>query len=108
MQSFCSKAAVLAIVGVAPLFTAGAPSPFSGRWDLTIMTSTGYYPSWMEFADEHGTPAIRMVGRTGSVHPVHNAKVEGTQLTFHDGPSSGEWHVTIQGHQLTGQPRTAH
>jgi Domain of Unknown Function (DUF1080) len=67
------------------------------------MTPAGNYPSWMEFEDEHGKPAIRIVGRTGSVHPVRDSKLEGTRLSFHDGPSSGEWHVTVQGHQLVGQ-----
>ena len=50
----------------------------------------------MEFADEGGTPAIRMVGRTGSVHPVHDAKVEGRSLTFEDGPSPGDMAVDGQ------------
>ena len=103
MHSACSKAAVLAIVSAAPLFTADAPSPFFGRWDLTIMTPTGNYPSWMEFEDEHGKPAIRIVGRTGSVHPVRDSKVEGTRLTFHDGTASGEWHMAVQDRKLAGQ-----
>jgi Domain of Unknown Function (DUF1080) len=57
----------------------------------------------MEFADEGGTPAIRMVGRTGSVHPVHNAKVEGSRLTFEDGPSPGAWQLIVKDRKLTGQ-----
>jgi hypothetical protein len=55
----------------------------------------------MEFADEGGMPAIRMVGRTGSVHPAHNAKVDGARLTFDDGP--GPWQVVVKDHKLTGQ-----
>jgi 3-keto-disaccharide hydrolase len=78
-----------------------ADSPFSGRWDLTIMTSRGAYPSWMELADEGGTPAIRIVGRTGGVHVVSNAKVSGTHLTFEDGP--GRWEIAVTDHKLTGQ-----
>ena len=42
-----------------------------------------------------------MVGRTGSVHPVRNAKVRGTHLTFEDGP--GQWRVTVQDRKLVGQ-----
>jgi hypothetical protein len=55
----------------------------------------------MEFADEDGTAAIRMVGRTGSVHPVRNAKVQGTKLTFEDG--SVRWQMMVKDHKLTGQ-----
>ncbi len=94
---------MLAVVSAALLLSVDAPSPFSGRWDLTIMTSKGSYPSWMEFADEGGTPAIRMVGRTGSVHPVHDAKVEGTRLTFEDGPSPGAWQMVVKDRKLSGQ-----
>jgi hypothetical protein len=101
---------MLALVIGLPLFTADAPSPFSGRWDLTIITSKGVYPltaqpsahpAWMEFADEGGTPAIRIVGRTGSVHAVHEPKVTGAKLTFEDGP--GQWHVMVKDRKLTGQ-----
>src|ERR1700761_3680055 len=103
MQSICSRVVMLAVVSAALLLSADAASPFSGRWDLTIMTPKGSYPSWMEFADEGGTPAIRMVGRTGSVHAVHNAKVEGTRLTFEDGPSPGAWQLNVKDRKLTGQ-----
>ena len=101
MQGVCSRTVILAAIGVAPLFTANAPSPFSGRWDLTVVTSNGPHPAWMEFADEDGTPAIRIVGRTGSVHAVREAKVTGAKLTFEDGP--GQWHVMVKDRKLTGQ-----
>ncbi len=100
---------MLGVVSAAQLLSAGAPSPFFGRWDLTIMTSKGEYPSWLEFAEVRGTPDIRIVGRTGSVHPVHNAKVEGTRLTFQDGPSAkdgpspGVWQIVAKDRRLTGQ-----
>ena len=96
-----SSAVVLAVISLAPVLALAADSLFSGRWDLTIMTSKGSYPSWMELADEGGTPAIRIVGRTGSVHVVSNARVNGTQLTFEDGP--GRWEITVKDHKLTGQ-----
>jgi hypothetical protein len=82
---------------------ANASSPFAGRWDLTITTQQGAYPSafpsWMEFADEAGTPAIRIVGRTGSVHAVRGAKVECSHLTFAD-PA---WDLTVKDRKLTGR-----
>jgi hypothetical protein len=100
MRQICGTVLV-AVVSLAPLCAADAASPFSGRWDLTIVSSQGTYPSWMEFADEGGTPAIRIVGRVGSVHPVQNAKVDGSKLTFDDGP--GRWEITVKDRRLTGQ-----
>jgi hypothetical protein len=92
---------MLAAVSALPLMTAGTASPYTGRWDLTILTANSSYPSWMEFADEGGTPAIRLVGRTGSVHAVHDAKVDGTHLTFED--EAGPWKLIVTGRKLTGQ-----
>jgi 3-keto-disaccharide hydrolase len=60
----------------------GASSPFAGRWDLTVVTPKGTHPSWMEFADEGATPAIRIVGRVAHVHPARDVKVNGSQLSF--------------------------
>jgi hypothetical protein len=97
---------MLVVVCGLPLFAAHAPSPFAGRWDLTIITPQGAYPSgtypcWLEFAGASGTPVIRLVGRTGSVHAVRDVRVEGAKLTFVDGP--GQWHVVVKDHKLTGQ-----
>lgn len=96
-------AVLLAIISAALLFSLDAPSPFAGRWDLTIMTSNGAHPAWLEFADEGGTPAIRMVGRAGSVHPIRNAKVDGTSLKFEDGAAPGAWQIIVKDRKLTGQ-----
>lgn len=69
------------------------------------MTSQGADPSriqyaWMQYADEDGIPAVRVVGRVGSVHPVENAKVDGTHLTFDDG---GRWDITVHDRKLSGR-----
>ena len=106
MQVVCRRVAILAIVSALPPLTADGPSPFVGRWDLTIITSkgahpAGTHPAWMEFADEDGTPAVRLVGRTGSVHAVREAKVQGATLTFEDGP--GQWRVMVKDRKLSGQ-----
>jgi hypothetical protein len=84
---------------------AEAPSsPFAGRWDLTITTPTATYPSWMEFADESGTPAIRVVGRTGSVHPARDIKLQGSHLSFTSTEDATiVWNMIIQDRKLTGQ-----
>jgi len=92
----------LALLAGLPLCSADAPSPFSGRWDLTITASQGAYPSWMEFSGDPGKPSVRFVGRSGSVHAVRDPKVEGSLLTFED-PPSRPWRITIKDHQLTGQ-----
>jgi hypothetical protein len=62
-------------------------SPFAGRWDLTIKTSADTYPSWMEFADEGGSPQVRVVGRVASAHPAMDVKITGSRLTF----TTSEW-----------------
>jgi hypothetical protein len=84
---------------------ANAPSPFAGRWDLTVSTRKGDFPDWLEFADEGATPAVRIVGRTGSVHAVRDARVQGSHLTFVDPQSSGDglWDLTVQDHKLAGR-----
>jgi Domain of Unknown Function (DUF1080) len=101
MARVWSRVVMLAVFAGLPLFTADAPSPFSGRWDLTIITKNGEYPSWMEFTDQERTPAVRMVGRTGSVHPVGNLKVDGSHLSFENG--SAHWQMAVQDRKLTGQ-----
>ena len=94
------------LVLVLPSFTsaANAVSPFAGRWDLTITTPKGSFPSWIEFADEGATPAVRMVGRTGSVHAVRGVKVEGSHLTFAD-PA---WDLSVTDRKLTGRDARRH
>jgi len=101
MQGVSHSFVILTIASALQLVAADGPSPFSGRWDLTIITPKGAYPSWMEFADEGATPAVRLVGRTGSVHAVSGAKVEDATLTFQDGP--GHWQLMVKDHKLSGQ-----
>src|SRR5690348_11470300 len=99
MRPVCSTLLLL-VTTLAPALRAAA-SPFSGRWDLTIMTSSGAYPSWMELADEAGHSAIRLVGRVGSVHAVSNATVTGSRLTFDEG--GGRWEIAVKDRKLTGR-----
>ncbi|MBZ5609023.1 MAG: DUF1080 domain-containing protein [Acidobacteriia bacterium] len=89
-----------AILFAAAAVASAASSPFAGRWDLTVTTPQATYPSWMEFADESPTPAIRVVGRTGSVHPGTDVKVDGDHLSFKS--SEGNWDITVSGHKLSG------
>jgi hypothetical protein len=82
------------------LVSAWGSSPFAGRWDLTMTAGSTTYPSWMELADESPTPAVRVVGRTGSVHPGSDAKVDGGKLTFKS--AEGSWDLTVSGGKLSG------
>ena len=78
-------------------------SPFAGRWDLTMTASQGAYPDWMEFAEEGPSGVVRLVGRTGSVHPAGDVKVQGSHLTFTS--PEGNWDLTASGHKLSGVQR---
>ncbi len=70
-----------------------------------MVTSEATYPSWMEFAEEGPSGVVRMVGRTGSVHPASDVKVQGSHLTFKSG--DGTWDLTVNGeHKLTGVERS--
>lgn len=80
-------------------------SPFAGRWDLTITTPQGTYPSWMEFSDRDGS--VRIVGRVASVHAVSGMKLEGTHLAFSSREWFGkqidvQWDMTVAGTRISG------
>ena len=80
-----------------------------GRWDITITTSTGSAPSWLEI-DSSGREALvgRIVGIVGSVRPISEIITEGDSLRFavprqwEDG--MGELRVVgrLQGDRLVG------
>jgi 3-keto-disaccharide hydrolase len=72
---------------LAPALSKKAAEPFAGRWDLTITTPQGSYPSWMEFTEKEGQPAVRVVGRVGSVRSVSGFKLDGAHLSF----TTSEW-----------------
>ena len=88
-------------------------SKIAGRWDLTITAGNTTYPSWMEFVDEGGSPAVRIVGRTGSARPVEEVKAEGSRLSFSTTESFGgkpvkvTWEMTAQVDKLTGKQHRA-
>ena len=89
-----------------------AAQPFAGRWDLTITTPKGTYPSWMEFTQSGGQPKVRVVGRVASVHPATEVKVDGSRLTFTtmewlDGEIKVAWEFHAAGGQITGTQKRA-
>src|ERR1700720_983894 len=87
--------------------------PFAGRWDLTITAGNTAYPSWMELVDEGGSPAVRIVGRTGSARSVQDVKAEGSHLSFTTTesfagkPVKVTWAMSVQGDKLSGKQHGA-
>lgn len=58
------------------------PEGFVGRWDMTVQTAEGSYPSWLELTRKGDQFAGRFVGRVGHARPVSDIKVEGSSLAF--------------------------
>lgn len=55
----------------------------TGRWDITVNTPEGTYPSWLEIKKSGvSTLAGRYVGRVGSARPVSEVKYSGSDNTF--------------------------
>lgn len=59
-----------------------SPDAFLGRWDITVDTADGSYPSWLELTREGDALAGRFVGRSGHARPIPKLGVEGSTLTF--------------------------
>lgn len=96
----------MALCGTAA-FSQGSADPFSGRWDLTIVTPQDTYPSWMEVVTTHGKPEVHLVGRVASVHPGKDVKLNGSNLSFtsdeHFGkPIKVTWEFRFTGGKLSG------
>lgn len=81
-----------------------AQQPFAGRWDLTVTTPKGTYPSWMEVSPDS---AVRIVGRVASVHPATGVKFDGSHVSFTTSEWFGKeipvsWEMKVSGHKITG------
>ena len=96
------------LILAAAFATAAFPAdPFGGRWDLTIVTPQGTYPSWMEVSDKDGSTQVRIVGRVASAHPATDVKLEGSRLSFSSAEHFGKpikvtWEMTAKGGKLSG------
>ena len=89
------------------LLAAPKDLPFSGRWDLTVTAPDGTYPSWMEVSGDPGSPSVRVVGRSGSVHPVNDLKLSAAGLSFstteyYKGETKCVWSFHQSGRHVTG------
>ena len=111
MKWLCVVIALIAAAALAPaLPKKESIQPLAGRWDLTITTPKGTYPSWMEFSDNGGSPQVRIVGRVASVHPATDVKVKGSHLAFStmewfekDIPVT--WEMNVAGGKITGHQK---
>lgn len=105
MKKLCLTA-VVAVLALAPA-VAKKSSPFSGRWDLTIVSPQGTYPSWMEYSDKSGEPVVRVVGQVASVHQASDVQLNGSHLSFTTSEWFGKqipvsWEVSAVGGGLAG------
>jgi hypothetical protein len=100
-------AAIAAGIALVPALPEKGSQPFTGRWDLTITTPSATYPSWLEVTDRDGRVEARVVGRTGSVHPATEVKIDGSRLSLVAAEQFGKrtkitWELNEQGGKLTG------
>src|SRR5580693_644518 len=109
---------LLSAVFLIPALSKKESNPFAGRWDITITPQANPdnppknpaqlqpYPDWMEVTEHDGTLAARMVGRSGSVHPVSDVKLDGGKLMVTvsaaaRGPAMS-WELQVSGSAMTG------
>ena len=84
------------------------PSPFAGRWDLTVQPQTGNpYPQWMEIVERDGKLEGRYQPRGGAARPIIAAKTDAGHLilTLTEATPRGPatmWDITASGDKLSG------
>src|SRR5205085_10946694 len=110
MKTLCLVIVVAAVALSPALSKKENAQPLAGRWDLTVTTPKGTYPSWMEFSENGGSPQVRVVGRVASVHPATEVKLEGTHLAFSTMESFEKeipvsWEMTVAGGKITGRQK---
>jgi len=98
---------VFAAALLAPALLRAAPSPFAGRWDITVTTPKESYPGWMELVEKGGTAEVRVQPRAGSVHPVTDVKLDGAHLTLTVSPADAKapaltWALDVKDGKLSG------
>lgn len=82
-------------------------NPFLGRWDITVTTPTSEYPDWMEVTGSSDSPQVRLQQRSGSVHPVESARIDGKHLILviskaNDKGPAVTWDLHMDGNKLGG------
>jgi Domain of Unknown Function (DUF1080) len=56
--------------------------PFLGRWDVTVKTDKGEYPSWIEISKAGNRLKGRFVGKSGSARPIVKISATEGRLEF--------------------------
>lgn len=101
-----SASAVL-VLGIATVFArddekpAKQRLPILGRWDMTVQTPEGEYPSWLEVRRSgYRTLVGSYVGQFGSARPISRVEFENGRLHFSVPPQwekhEGDFHFTGQ------------
>ena len=55
---------------------------FVGRWDVTVLTENGSFPSWFEITNDNNPVAGRFVGRVGSTRPMQEINITEDSIYF--------------------------
>jgi hypothetical protein len=110
-----TPAAVVAatLLGAAPAAAQERPAGFAddvlGRWDLTVETARGTYPSWLEVRLRTESDLMgRFVGRVGSVRHVSDIDYSAGRLAFRvpvqyePGTDALEFEGTLRGDRIEG------
>jgi hypothetical protein len=63
--------------------SAPAANPFLGRWDLTVRSTNGTDPGWLEVTQANNALAVRMVGRVGGAKRPDRFELAGDSLVLH-------------------------
>jgi hypothetical protein len=105
MKQFCFLLIVSAAL-LTPAFSK-KQSPLAGRWDLTIVSSKGTYPSWIEVSVNGKQAQVRIVGQVASAHPAHDVRLQGSHLSFASSEWFGHeipvtWKMSLVGDKLKG------
>jgi hypothetical protein len=75
--------------------------PILGRWDMTVQTPDGNYPSWLEVRRSgYRTLVGSFVGQFGSARPIAHVEFENGRLRFSVPP---QWEQRKDGLQFVGQ-----
>jgi hypothetical protein len=69
------------------------------------------YPDWMEVVAHDGKFVVRLVARSGSVHPVNEVKIDGGKLKLVVSAtakgSAVTWELEVKGNSLNGLQKRA-
>jgi hypothetical protein len=106
VKQLCGLLALAAAL-LAPAQSQKAPSPFAGRWDITVTTLKESYPGWMELVERDGKPEVRIQPRTGSVHPAAGVELNGAHLALTVSAADAKapaltWALDVKDDKLTG------